>query len=140
MWLLQLLICKTVYPTVTAAITLYELKPFSMKVTATGGCPLVHWSSAKKPCCVDDDYHGKFYAGIKHMDGASYHKRQENLAPTRSTLKADIQTWLFKHLLQLVKAHKDKPRYIAQQVVNEHGHSLVYTPPYHPELQNIEMV
>ncbi|OWZ03151.1 hypothetical protein PHMEG_00025166 [Phytophthora megakarya] len=43
-------------------------------------------------------------------------------------------------LLQLVKAHKDKPRYIAQQVANEHGHSLVDTPPYHPELQNIEMV
>ncbi|OWY98207.1 hypothetical protein PHMEG_00031079 [Phytophthora megakarya] len=32
-----------------------------------------------------------------HVDGVNYHKRQEDPAPTRSSLKADIQTWLFRH-------------------------------------------
>eukprot|EP00644_Phytophthora_capsici_P003008 jgi/Phyca11/102544/e_gw1.7.983.1 len=65
---------------------------------------------------LDDDYHGNFdstqfekwftklcvtlkqYGTCHiHMDGASYHKRQEDPAPTRRTLKADIQTWLFNN-------------------------------------------
>ncbi|KAG6942669.1 hypothetical protein JG687_00018923 [Phytophthora cactorum] len=86
------------------------------------------------------------------MDGASYHKRQEDPAPTRRTLKADIQMWLFRNrkLMHLffvseinatcVKAHKSKPNYVANRIANEHGHYLLYTPLYHPELQPIEMV
>ena len=142
---------------------------------------------------MDDDYHGNFDTDlfekwfeklcvtltafgscIIHMDGASYHKRQTNPAPTSKTRKADIQEWLrskgmapffltkilkgFSHsgsyisdiafdpkaivaqLLMLVKEHRPSPTYKAQQIASAHGHSLLYTPPYHPELQPIELV
>ncbi|GMF63950.1 unnamed protein product [Phytophthora fragariaefolia] len=72
------------------------------------------------------------------MDGARYHKRQQNPAPTRRTLKADIQKWLLDSAL--VKEHKPKPVYVAQRIAANHGHYLLYTPPYHPELQPIELV
>ncbi|ETK70667.1 hypothetical protein L915_22006, partial [Phytophthora nicotianae] len=119
----------------------------------------------------DDDYHGNFDAAlfekwftklcmtlqqygncIIHMDGASYHKRQEDPAPTRRTTKAAIQSWLFRRkidfepswfipqLLELVKAHKTKPSYVAARIAREHNHTLLYTPPYHPELQSIELI
>ncbi|KAG3219431.1 hypothetical protein PC129_g9785 [Phytophthora cactorum] len=83
------------------------------------------------------------------MDGASYHKRQEDPAPTRRTLKADIQMWLFRNhidfepswfipqLLELVKAHKSKLNYVSHRIANEQGHYLLDTPPYRPELQHI---
>ncbi|GMF47332.1 unnamed protein product [Phytophthora fragariaefolia] len=133
---------------------------------------LVHWSLTKKPNNGgDDDYHGNFDADlfekwltklcmtlqqyghcIIHMDGASYHKRQEDPAPTRNTRKADIQAQLFRHrigfepswfvpqLLELVKGYKSAPTYVAHRIATDHGHRLMYTPTYHPELQPIEMV
>ncbi|KAG4060759.1 hypothetical protein PC123_g4342 [Phytophthora cactorum] len=111
---------------------------------------LVHWSSAKKSVvtklCVTLKQYGEC---IIHMDGASYHKRQEDPAPTRRTLKADIQMWLFRNhidfepswfipqLLELVKAHKSKLNYVSHRIANEQGHYLLDTPPYRPELQHI---
>ncbi|GMF68064.1 unnamed protein product [Phytophthora fragariaefolia] len=125
---------------------------------------LIHWASTKKPGDGGiDDYHGNFDAVlfekwflrlcinlqaygscVIHMDGTRYHKRQQNPAPTRRTLKADIQKWLLDRvippLLALVKEHKPKPVYVAQRIAANHGHYLLYTPPYHPELQPIELV
>ncbi|KAG1685448.1 hypothetical protein DVH05_008338 [Phytophthora capsici] len=43
-------------------------------------------------------------------------------------------------LLEIVKAHKSKPTDAAHTIVKNHGHVLLYTPPYHPELQPIELV
>ncbi|KAG3247497.1 hypothetical protein PI124_g7811 [Phytophthora idaei] len=49
-------------------------------------------------------------------------------------------SWFIPQLLELVKAHKSKPNYVSHRIANEQGHYLLYTPPYHPELQPIEMV
>ncbi|RHY98802.1 hypothetical protein DYB37_007896 [Aphanomyces astaci] len=87
-----------------------------------------------------------------HMDGASYHKRITNPCPKVSSRKADIQAWLAAkgidvdpkltkaELLVMVKTSRDGPRYAPQLIATEYGHTLYYTPPYHPELQPIEII
>ena len=70
-----------------------------------------YWQSQLK---TKDDYHGNFTADlfekwfrelcaslaatvgncIVHMDGAKYHKRLVNTAPSAKWRKADIQNWL----------------------------------------------
>ncbi|KAJ0404826.1 hypothetical protein ATCC90586_000900 [Pythium insidiosum] len=86
------------------------------------------------------------------MDGASYHKRLLNPAPTSKMRKAAIQEWLHDHgvhyeqgvtkqvLLELVKINKPPPQYEAVDIARLFGHEILYTPPYHPELQPIEKV
>ncbi|ETM42322.1 hypothetical protein L914_12001, partial [Phytophthora nicotianae] len=49
-------------------------------------------------------------------------------------------SWFIPQLLELVKAHKTKPSYVAARIAREHNHTLLYTPPYHPELQSIELI
>ncbi|RLN97448.1 hypothetical protein BBJ28_00025575 [Nothophytophthora sp. Chile5] len=87
-----------------------------------------------------------------HMDGASYHKRLTNPSPNKSWLKPAIQNWLEDHgilyeprdviaqLLERVNLHRPVPIYEAQKTATKHGHLLYFTPPYHPELQPIELV
>lgn len=43
-------------------------------------------------------------------------------------------------LLMLVKANKPPIIYRATQIATEHGHCVYFTPPYHPELQPIELI
>ncbi|GMF28216.1 unnamed protein product [Phytophthora fragariaefolia] len=43
-------------------------------------------------------------------------------------------------LMEYVKPLKEKPIYKAQVTASLDGHYLLYTPPYHPELQPIELV
>jgi hypothetical protein len=40
----------------------------------------------------------------------------------------------------LVRANKPKAIYRATEIATAHGHLLYYTPPYHPELQPIELI
>ncbi|KAG2983504.1 hypothetical protein PC119_g20580 [Phytophthora cactorum] len=77
------------------------------------------WNSTLKPKNMKaDDYHGNFDAAkfekwflslckiLKencggcniHMDGASYHKRQINKAPTMKSNRVEIMNWLAKHV------------------------------------------
>jgi transposase len=86
------------------------------------------------------------------MDGASYHKRIVLPTPKKSTSRKSIIAWLLKKgipwessmkkkgLLRLVKASHPKVNYVANRIAQQHGHFLYYTPPYHPELQPIEVV
>ncbi|OQR83702.1 hypothetical protein ACHHYP_14392, partial [Achlya hypogyna] len=89
---------------------------------------------------------------IIHLDGAKYHKRQLNPQPTTKWLKADIQTWLMQRrirftstavkavLLEITKAHREPAHYACVQIAAEYDHRVLYTPPYHPELQPIEII
>lgn len=43
-------------------------------------------------------------------------------------------------LLLYAKANKSTPSYAAQVIAAEYGHLVYFTPPYHPELQPIELV
>lgn len=86
------------------------------------------------------------------MDNASYHNvLSENSAPTATSSKASICSWLVANkisysedclkselidmLLKIVPA----PTYAIDEIAKQHGHEVIRTPPYHPELQPIEI-
>ncbi|RHY69026.1 hypothetical protein DYB38_014180 [Aphanomyces astaci] len=85
------------------------------------------------------------------MDGACYHKRITNPCAKVSSRRADIPAWLAAkgidvdpkltkaELLVMIKMSRDGPRYAAQLIATEYGHTY-YTPPYHHELQPIEII
>lgn len=87
------------------------------------------------------------------MDNASYHSAQVEKVPSSSSRKADIQCWLKSksipfsddqlksELLQLVK--QNKHMFLAYQIdtlASAAGHEVVRLPPYHCELNPIELV
>ncbi|XP_037518103.1 uncharacterized protein LOC119394874 [Rhipicephalus sanguineus] len=87
------------------------------------------------------------------MDNASYHSAQVEKVPSSSSRKADIQCWLKSksipfsddylksELLQLVK--QNKHMFLAYQIdtlASAAGHEIVRLPPYHCELNPIELV
>lgn len=86
------------------------------------------------------------------MDNASYHSVHSDKNPTSSTRKADIQEWLRKHnipfdnnmlrpqLLALAKKHKSPPNFVIDKVAKDRGHEILRLPPYHPDLNPIELV
>jgi transposase len=86
------------------------------------------------------------------MDKASYHSCKSEKCPNSITRKTDIQAWLTKHnipfdkkllrpeLLALAKANKPEPQYIIDDIAKEKGHIILRLPPYHPDLNPIELV
>lgn len=87
-----------------------------------------------------------------HMDGARYHKRRVEQVPTSSARKAVLADWLIEknipipeqankaELYELVKQNKMKVPFACVETARRYGHTLLYTPPYHCELQPIEGV
>jgi len=87
-----------------------------------------------------------------HLDGAAYHKRRLNPAPTGAYKKLEIQQWLSakgivftptqtKHqLMEIVRSNKETPLFATHKIATDHDHELIFTPPYHPELQPIEKI
>lgn len=86
------------------------------------------------------------------MDNASYHKiLSENSAPVATSSKIKIKKWLDQHkiayskdplkveLIELLNQHQPAPTYVVDEIAKKHGHEVVRTPPYHPELQPIEL-
>ncbi|CAK1600754.1 unnamed protein product [Parnassius mnemosyne] len=86
------------------------------------------------------------------VDNASYHNKQLDAAPTSNSKKADMQTWLRQkgiefeetmlkpELYNLIKKCKDKfKKFNIDAILNEAGHSVLRLPPYHPDLNPIEM-
>ncbi len=87
------------------------------------------------------------------MDNAPYHSAQEELCPRRGWKKADIQAWLTKknvnwskdmiisELLELVEPLRQ--RYSEKRIdklAKNAGHEILRLPPYHCELNPIELV
>lgn len=52
--------------------------------------------------------------------------------PTKEDLIASIQDWLDQH--------PDSNKNVVEQIMNDAGHSLIYTPPFCPEVQPIELL
>ncbi|XP_038207526.1 uncharacterized protein LOC119829196 [Zerene cesonia] len=86
------------------------------------------------------------------VDNASYHNKQSELAPTSSTKKADMQKWLQDkgiayrenmlkpELYNLIKLNKDlHKKFSVDNILAENNHSVLRLPPYHPDLNPIEM-
>ena len=95
----------------------------------------------------------KYGACLIKMDGARYHKTPVEPGPSLSWKKTTLQDWLTKHGIgfdpKLLKPELYKLAHTAAQTVRklesveiakEHGHEVIFTPPYHPELQEIEIV
>lgn len=87
------------------------------------------------------------------VDNASYHNTEVDRAPNSSARKADMQTWLRNHhipftedmlkveLYELILRNKDRHiRYVIDEILAEKGHTVIRLPPYHPELNSIELI
>ena len=87
-----------------------------------------------------------------HMDGARYHMRRRDRPPTGASTMAQIRAWLAGHgapfdpadnkeaLLARVPAEYMHPRLASMVIAERYGHKVLFTPPYHPELEPIEII
>ncbi|KAE8912362.1 hypothetical protein PF003_g3359 [Phytophthora fragariae] len=87
-----------------------------------------------------------------HVDDGSYHKVQTNAAPPSNALRADIIEWLRrqgytapahytrKQLRAVIAQVRPTPINEAVVMARKYHHEVLYTPPYHPELQPIDMI
>lgn len=86
------------------------------------------------------------------LDNAAYHNvLAARSAPTPYCTKDQIRTWLEGNnipcrddclkpeLIELLKKVAPEPTYELDEIARKYGHEVVRTPPYHPELQPIEM-
>jgi len=86
------------------------------------------------------------------MDNASYHNAlASGSAPTPTCTKAKIRAWLEANkipckedclkveLVEILKKIGPSPLYAVDEIALNNGHEVVRTPPYHPELQPIEI-
>ena len=90
------------------------------------------------------------------MDNASYHSVQAATSkpPTSATKKADMQQWLRDQgvrcddrmtrarLYELIKLKKagQRPVYQVDTYLQQHGHQVLRLPPYHMELNPLELI
>ena len=85
------------------------------------------------------------------MDNASYHNvLVEEAFPKKNHSVKRLQDWLSHNeipwskdmlkaeLYELCSRFAPKPEFLIDNIANDHGHSILRTPPYHPELQPIE--
>jgi len=86
------------------------------------------------------------------MDNASYHNTlSANSPPTLTCSKNRIWKWLGENkipcskdalkaeLVEILKKISPMPIYEADEIARKYGHEIIRTPPYHPELQPIEI-
>ncbi|MDP2098381.1 MAG: transposase [Methylobacter sp.] len=86
------------------------------------------------------------------MDNATYHNiLTDDSAPTPACSKERIRTWLEANkipckddclkveLIEILKKIAPEPTYEIDVIARKQGHEVVRTPPYHPELQPIEI-
>jgi transposase len=87
------------------------------------------------------------------VDNASYHNVQTDKTPNSNSKKEDMQRWLQDknipfsttmlkiELYDLIKAHKPNfIRYAIDELLKKHEFEVLRLPPYHPELNPIELV
>lgn len=87
------------------------------------------------------------------IDNAPYHSRRVEKLPTSAWRKADIIDWLKSknilfddHLLKvqlmnIVRVHKDQYiKYVVDEMAHKRGVTLLRLPPYHCELNPIELI
>lgn len=86
------------------------------------------------------------------MDNASYHNSlSKHSAPIASSRKDEISAWLRRNgiptpddclkaeLVEIINQIAPVPSYELDEIAAELGHKILRTPPYHPELQPIEI-
>lgn len=111
---------------------------------------------------MDGDYFENWFSEILPLleensvivlDNASYHSRKLEKVPNTAWRKENIKSWLLsKHipfendmlkaqLLQIVNYHKEKYNlYVIDELAKSHNRTVLRLPPYHCELNPIELV
>lgn len=87
------------------------------------------------------------------IDNAAYHNVQLDKCPTSNSTKSEMQSWLFSRnvpfsenmikvqLYELIKHHKPHFKtFVVDELLKQHGHDVLRLPPYHPELNAIELI
>ncbi|XP_064091958.1 uncharacterized protein LOC135205384 isoform X2 [Macrobrachium nipponense] len=86
------------------------------------------------------------------MDNAPYHSKIENKVPTTSNRKSEVIEWLSSNnvthdpsatkpkLLQIAKCHKEKQRYVIDEIARANGHEVLRLPPYYCQFNPIELI
>ena len=86
------------------------------------------------------------------LDNAAYHNVQYDKCPTSASRKAEMQEWLRKQqiafpdkmlrpeLLELCRKHKHKPRYMVDEILEQHGHKALRLLQYDAELNAVELI
>ncbi len=74
------------------------------------------------------------------MDNAAYHNvLAEEAFPKRGHSVKRLCEWLSDNKIPWTKDMlKSEPEFLIDNIACKHGHSILRTPPYHPELQPIE--
>lgn len=86
------------------------------------------------------------------VDNASYHNKEYDKAPNSNSKKLEMQAWLTKNginftsdmlkpqLYNLIKGNRGHlKKYSIDKILLENGHDVLRLPPYHPDLNPIEM-
>ena len=85
------------------------------------------------------------------IDNAPYHSRRLEPVPTMSSRKQVMQDWLTAHgieypenalkreLHMIIKSNQFAPKYAVDEMAKASGHEVVRLPPYHCELNPIEL-
>lgn len=85
------------------------------------------------------------------IDNASYHSRRLEKVPTTNSRKKEMQDWLLAHgiqypekalkreLIALIRLSNPQPKYTVDEIAKTFGHEVVRLPPYHCELNPIEL-
>lgn len=86
------------------------------------------------------------------IDNTPYYNKQEDAAPTSNSTKSEMESWLLDknvqfnpgmlkpELYKLICLHKETyKRYIIDCILAENNHTVLRFPPYHAELNPIEM-
>lgn len=86
------------------------------------------------------------------MDNAPYHRFCVNKVPSTNSLKKEIQLWLTQNkleydegltkpqLLEIIKRNRPEPKYEIEMILAENNHRCLYLPPYHCDLNPIELI
>lgn len=133
----------------------------------TGFVPDALWTfESKKTGDYHEDMNGKSFENwfrkivptlgencVIVLDNASYHSRKAEKIPTSATKKALIQEWLraksipFEddmvkaELLRIVNQHKSEyNKYIVDEIATTYKRTVLRLPPYHCELNPIELI
>lgn len=85
------------------------------------------------------------------MDGAAYHKHDISGRPQKGDKKSKLIKFLKENdlpgndrmshkMLWKIIEDNTKKKYSSVEITKKYDHTLLFTPPYHPELQPIEMI
>ena len=87
------------------------------------------------------------------IDNAPYHSMHTEKAPTTATKKADMIKWLQEkkitcypdflksEIYEIIEQHKPREnKYLIDQIAAKHGYTVVRLPPYHCDLNPIELI